>query len=272
MAEMVLVRGGGDLASGAVYRFVCSGLRVIITELPEPMAVRRNVSFAEAVYSGEVTIEGVTARLAHDENQAVHLVNQGITPVLIDPELSCLAAINPLVIIDGRMTKRVPETGTDLAPLVIGLGPGFEAGKNCHAVIETRRGPFLGRVLWSGSAEPDTGLPETVANHRSDRVLRAPSNGILKTFVQIGDVLKIGDLIAEVDGIQVRAEFPGIIRGILKQDLYVQQGIKIGDLDPRMDPRLCHQISDKALAIGGGALEAVLTHPEIRRRLWDFQP
>jgi len=270
MAEMVLVRGGGDLASGAIYRMVCSGLRVIITELPQPMAVRRTVSFAEAVYSREITIEGVTARLVHSAAQAFQLVEKGVIPVLVDPDLACLPEILPLVMVDGRMTKLASETGADLAPLVIGLGPGFEAGKNCHAVIETRRGAFLGRVLWTGSAEPDTGIPETVANHESDRVLRAPAEGTLKTFVDIGDVLETGDLIAEVDGVQVRAEFSGILRGILKHDLYVHPGIKIGDLDPRSDPRLCSRISDKALAVGGGVLEAVLTRPEIRRRLWDF--
>jgi xanthine dehydrogenase accessory factor len=211
----------------------------------------------------------VTARLAQDANQATRMLDQGVIPVLVDPDLSCLPVLRPLVIVDGRMTKRVPETGANLAPLVIGLGPGFEAGKNCHAVIETRRGPYLGRVLWTGSAEPDTGIPETEANHESDRVLRAPADGILKTFVKIGDLIQTGDVIAEVDGVPVRAEFPGILRGILQQNLHVFHGLKIGDLDPRSDPRLSTRISDKALAIGGGALEAILTRPEIRRRLWD---
>jgi xanthine dehydrogenase accessory factor len=221
------------------------------------------------VYSGEITVEGITACVADDLTRAVQLLDRGFVPVLIDPELDCLSAIRPLVVVDGRMTKLPPDTGIDLAALVVGLGPGFEAGRHCHAVIETRRGAFLGRVLWAGSAEPDTGIPETVANHQTDRVLRAPADGILKTCVQIGDVLETGHLIASVDGQEVRADFPGIVRGLLQQGLPVRRGLKIGDLDPRRDPRLCSQISDKALAVGGGVLEAVFTRPEIRRRVLD---
>jgi xanthine dehydrogenase accessory factor len=268
VARWVLLRGGGDLASGVALRLFRAGIKVYISELAEPLAVRRTVSFAQAVYDGHVQVEEVVARLAHDPREVISLQASGSLPVLIDPPARSRLELNPLVIVDGRMTKQPPDLDRGSANLVVGLGPGFVAGDNCHAVVETRRGPFLGRVIWQGAAEPDTGLPDLVSQVQVERVLRAPVDGILMTHAEIGDHLQAGQLIAEVAGVPVRSLFPGILRGLLKPGMAVRQGLKIGDLDPRDDPRLARWVSDKSLAIGGGVLEAILSKPMIRKLLW----
>ena len=272
MARLILMRGGGDLASGAVMRLARAGLRVVVAEVAEPLAVRRTVSFASAVFTGAIRVEEIEARLANTPRQALDLLDQALVPVLVDPDLDSFRALDPLVLIDGRMLKRPPETAKDIASLVVGLGPGFIAGENCHAVVETRRGPVLGRVVWSGPAEADTGLPDPVGEHTADRVLRAPQDGRLVIQAAIGDILEPGSPIAEVAGTAVRAPFKGVLRGIMQPGLRVTRGQKIGDLDPRCDPRLVQFVSDKALAVGGGVLEAVLARPEIRQSLWDGHP
>jgi xanthine dehydrogenase accessory factor len=227
------------------------------------------VSFAQAIYSGEFVLEGVRARRADGYEQARQFLLEGIVPVLADPDLNICQYFTPNVLIDGRMTKKPPDLGIDTAPLVIGLGPGFIAGENCHAVIETKRGPYLGRVIWTGAAEPDTGEPEKVGLHQAERVLRAPADGIIVSQAQIGDHLREGQIVAEVAGIPVRTVFEGYLRGLLQDGLEVRKGLKIGDVDPRLDPNLCFIVSDKALAIGGGVLEAILSRPDIRRLLWN---
>jgi len=268
MAFLSLLRGGGDLASGVALRLFKAGIPIIITELPKPLAVRRTVSFAQAIYSGEIVLEGVRARRADGPEQTRQFLMEGIVPVLADPETSICSYLTPNVLIDGRMTKKSPDLGIDSAALVIGLGPGFVAGENCHAVIETKRGPYLGRVIWEGSAEPDTGQPEKVGLHQDDRVLRAPADGMLTSHAQIGDYLKIGQVVAEVAGIPVCTVFEGYLRGLLQDGLAVRQGLKIGDVDPRPDRNLCYMVSDKALSIGGGVLEAILSRPDLRQMLW----
>lgn len=259
MSLRFMVRGGGDLASGAALRLYRAGWQVVIVELPQPLVVRRLVSFAQAVFDGQAQVEDVTARLAVDMAGVEQILTQGGIPVLVDPALDCLHAFRPDVLVDGRMTKHAPETGLEAAPLVIGLGPGFTAGLDCHAVVETNRGPFLGRVIWQGQALPDTGIPEQVGEKRIERVLRAPVDGELEPSAQIGSVLKQGDLIARVAGRDVRAPFDGVLRGLVQGGLQVRAGTKIGDIDPRGDPRLSWLVSDKALAVAGGVLEAVLT-------------
>jgi xanthine dehydrogenase accessory factor len=241
---------------------------VVITELQQPMAVRRKVSFSEAVYKRETTVEDITARLIDSPEYCNTVLEQGFIPVLIDPELIYLEAIKPSILIDARMTKRRPHTGIDIAPFVIGLGPGFIAGENCHAVIETKRGHTLGRVIWNGEPQTDTGIPEGVVNHHAERVLRAPIDGILKTCVEIGDLVEADQVIAEVEDFQVTAPFQGILRGILPAGILVTSGLKIGDLDPRGELSYCYQVSDKSLAIGGGVLEAILSRPGLRNKLW----
>lgn len=272
----VVVRGGGDLASGVILRLARIGVRVIVTELPQPLAVRRLVSFAQAVYDQTIEIEGIKGQLAKRSEEFPALFAQGIVPVIIDPEGAILEQLHPQVLIDARMTKRPPELAYPAQWFTVGLGPGFTVGQNCDAAVETKRGRFLGRVYWSGSPEPDTGQPETVANHTGERVLRAPQDGILHTLVTIGDHLPAGTPIARVGGdlrvdpgcVYVYAPFQGVVRGLLNDETRVTQGMKIGDLDPRCDSSLCTLVSDKALAIGGGVLEAILSVPHLREQIW----
>ena len=253
----VLVRGGGDLASGVAARLHRVGMQVLIAELPQPLAVRRKVSFAEAVYAGEATVEEITACLAKDPSGAEKILNQGNIAVLVDPQLDILPDFKPQVLVDGRMMKQPPEMGMDAAPFVVGLGPGFTAGENCHAVIETIRGPNLGQVIWEGSPQTDTGIPGGVKGKRGERVLRAPADGKLIAHVNICDHLEKGDLIAEMGGMRIVSPFKGVLRGLIHDGIAVKTGMKIGDVDPRNDPALCTLISDKALAVGGGVLEAI---------------
>jgi xanthine dehydrogenase accessory factor len=268
---LVLLRGGGDLASGVALRLLRAGLRVVITELPQPLAVRRTVAFAEAVYAGEITIEGITGHVVKDPGDSLSVLNvmaRQKLPVLVDPDCTSAALLHPAVIVDARMTKQAP-TPIGYAPLLyIGLGPGFDAGRNCQAVIETRRGHTLGRVYWQGGPDPDTGQPDPVRGLQSERVLRAPADGELVAHATIGMHLEAGAPIAEVARQLVSAAFPGVLRGLIHPGLSVTKGLKIGDLDPRDDPRLCSLASDKSQAVGGGVLEAILARPELRPQMW----
>ncbi len=263
----MLVRGGGDLASGVVARLHRAGFWVVVTEIAEPLAVRRLVAFAEAVYAGEVQIEEMHGRLVHDLADAIGELGGGSIPVLVDPEAECRHALELVALVDGRMTKRGTELGIGVAPMVVGIGPGFEAGVNCHAVVETHRGHRMGRVHWIGTTQADTGVPDAVAGHAVDRVLRAPASGIFKGCMTLASIVKEGDLLGTVDEVELRAPFSGVLRGLLHGGLRVEKGAKVGDLDPRGDPSVCNEISDKSLAVGGGVLEALLSRPEIRHHL-----
>lgn len=274
MPAILLVRGGGEQATGAAIRLLRAGLRVVVTELPQPLCVRRTVCFGEAVHAGEITIEGHTARRVDDPTDMLSILTilgKQQVPVLIDPACASAKLLHPLVIVDGRMTKRPPEPIGYVPALYIGLGPGFEAGVNCQAAVETQRGHTLGRVYWQGGPNADTGLPEGDTR----RVLRAPCEGVLVAHKEIGDLCEEGEVIAEIEGGPqaeervVRSPFRGALRGLIRPGLRVTQGLKIGDVDPRGDPRYCFLVSDKALAVGGGVLEAILTKPEVRGKLWD---
>lgn len=265
--RLAAVRGGGDLASGVALRLWRAGLQVVISELPEPLVVRRFAAFAEAVYRGIYTLEGVIARRVETSTQVKACLDAGELPVLVDPEGVRLAELHPAVVVDARMRKAPPEDLQSGARLVIGLGPGFTAGVDCQAVIETQRGHHLGRVIWEGAASADTGLPEAVGAQQQARVLRAPADGLLAAHAEIGEQLQAGAPVAEVAGQVVQAPFAGVLRGLLHPGLRVKAGMKIGDLDPRNEARYCWEVSDKALAIGGGVLEAILSVPELRRLL-----
>jgi xanthine dehydrogenase accessory factor len=271
MPMIVIVRGGGDLASGVVLRLHRVGLRVAVTELPQPLAVRRCVSFAEAVYEGECSVEEIGAKVVKDPTDTLRVLQifgKNLVPVLIDPGDAAIKALHPAVVVDARMLKERAELIPSLVKLIIGLGPGFVAGENCHAVVETNRGHNLGRLIWSGGAEPNTGAPEAVGEHRLERVLRAPADGVLEAHAAICDRLKAGQVIAEVAGQPVLAPFDGILRGLIHPGIQVTSGMKIGDVDPRDDPSYCTRVSDKSLAIAGGVLEAILSRVELRPLLW----
>lgn len=264
---LILLRGGGDLATGVAARLHRSGFAVVVTEIAKPLAVRRLVALAEAIYAGEIRIEDLVGRRVEGMQAALDVLSAGEIPVLIDPEARICHALQPLALVDGRMLKQAQEIDFERAPLIIGLGPGFSAGVNCHAVVETKRGHAMGRVLWKGSAEVDTGVPEPVSGHALERVLRAPADGEIHSHAALGTNVKKGELIATVGEVDVVAPFVGALRGLLHDGVSVKTGEKIGDLDPRNQVDFCFQISDKALAIGGGVLEALLSKSSIRQAL-----
>jgi xanthine dehydrogenase accessory factor len=254
----ILVKGAGDLASGVIYRLWKAGFLVFVTEIARPTAVRRTVSFASAVYEGSWTVQGVTARRVEDLNSAFAVQQAGFVPVLVDPEASVRSELNPHVVVDGIMAKRNTGTHIDDAPIVVALGPGFTAGVDCHAVVETQRGHNLGRVLYTGSAAPNTGVPGDVGGYTWERVLRAPTEGTFRALRSIGEIVNAGDTVAVVDGQPVVAAIRGVLRGLIHDGLKVSKGQKVGDVDSRADISHCFSISDKALSVGGGVLEAVL--------------
>ena len=257
MNRMIIIRGGGDLATGIAYRLHRSGFSVVITEIPQPTVIRRSVSFAQAVFAGEATVEGITGRLSNYQEVEGLLANR-IIPVLIDPDGDSLGTLKPDGVVDAVIAK--VNTGTALhdAPVVIGVGPGFTAGVDVHAVVETARGHHLGRVYLEGSAAPNTGIPGDVGGHTTDRLIRSPGDGILRVCCAIGDLVSLGDTVAIVDGKPAKAAMSGMIRGILHDGLTVFKGMKIGDIDARCEREHCFTISDKARAIGGGVLEGLL--------------
>ncbi len=251
------------MASGVAYRLKRAGFPLLMTELPTPSMVRRAVCYGEAIYSGETTVEGITARRIDSPAEARRLANLEIIPVLAVSEPP-ISIFKPQVLVDAIMAK--VNTGTTIsdAPLVVALGPGFTAGQDCHAVIETNRGHRLGRVIYKGQAEPNTGKPGPVKGRVADRVLRAPADGHLVSFAQIGDPIKQGQLIARVAGQDVRAPFDGVLRGLIHPQVPLTKGFKIGDLDPRGVVGHCFSISEKSLAVGGGLLEAILASELVR--------
>lgn len=276
MINVIIIRGGGDLGSGVAIRLHRAGMQVIITELPQPLVVRRLVSFASAIYQGKAIVEDVEGLKVDQPSQIREVLIAGKIPVMVDPDCQIVFTLGkihpelfPSVLVDARMLKRTPEMGISVAPMVIGLGPGFIAGENCHAVIETNRGFHLGRVIWAGSASTDTGIPEGFGGAYLNRVLRSPGEGIFRPFREICDLVESGDLIAEVDGLPIRAAFKGVLRGLLYPGLLVHPGTKVGDLDPRCDPSYCTQVSDKSLAVGGAVLEAILSKEDLRRGFWE---
>jgi xanthine dehydrogenase accessory factor len=254
----VLVRGGGDLASGVAWRLHQGGFRVVITEIPEPLAVRRKVAFCEAVYDGQSVVEGVKAVLVKGPEQVHTVWDQGCIPVLVDPEATSRHSIKPEVIVDAILAKKNRGSSATDAPLVVALGPGFEVGRDAHFVVETNRGHNLGRLLTSGSAAPNTGIPGPVQGITADRVLRAPASGPWRNVMDIGDMVKTGDVIGTVQGEALCAAIDGALRGLIHPGIAVSKGLKIGDIDPRGKKEFCFTISEKAFAIAGGVLEGIL--------------
>jgi len=254
MKIKVLLRGGGDLATGVAHRLFKSGMSVVITELEKPLVIRRTVAFASAVYDGEITIEGV--RGISCKNIPEYFGDY--IPVIIDPECKLLKEFNPHVLVDVTMRKYNMGTNIDMAPLVIALGPGFTAGVDVHRVIETQRGHFLGQILYEGSAEPDTGIPGEIGGESWKRIVRSPADGIFISEKNIGDRISEGELIGQVDNVEVHALLSGVLRGLIKTGLYVTKNLKIGDIDPRAKEEYINTISDKARSLGGSVLQAIM--------------
>lgn len=267
---LVLIRGAGDLATGVAVRARRAGFPILMTELPWPLAVRTAVSFSAVVHNFAVIVDGVRGRLAHLDHPATirAALDAGEVAVIVDPEGAAIRGFRPLIVVDARVAKRNLQTSIEDAPLVIALGPGFVAGVDCHAVIETNRGHNLGRVYWQGEAEPDTGRPAGMNGRDAERVLRAPADGrMLARGVGVGFAVRQGRLLATVGEAPVYAPFDGVVRGMMEDDTFVTAGTKIGDIDPRGRQQHCFTVSDKSLAIGGGVLEAVLSAPQLREML-----
>ena len=258
MKPLIIIRGGGDLASGIALRLHQVGFQVAILELDKPLAVRRTVSFSEAVYEGAQTVEGVVSRLVSADQFQVAL-EAGEIPLVIDPQANILnnqflTSPKSTFVIDARLLKKEPEPLPANVALHLGLGPGFTAGSNCDAVIESRRSHTLGRVYWQGAAQPDSRQPEGDTR----RVLRAPANGFVQPLKSIGDLCREGETIAKVGDAIIVSPFDGLLRGLIHPRVEVAAGLKVGDIDSRTDPDLCRLVSDKALAVAGGVLEAIL--------------
>lgn len=254
----VLIRGAGDIASGIALRLHRAGMQVVMTDLPAPTAIRRTVCFSQAILLGEMTVEDVTARRADSVEEAESLLRRGLIPVLADPDCACRAQLRPDALVDAILAKRNLGTKIDDAPVVVGIGPGFTAGEDCHAVVETMRGHTLGRVIYSGSALPNTNIPGLIGGFAGERVLRAPCDGIFTAVHRIGDTVEEGETIGFVEGQPMKCTISGVLRGVLDDGVPVKKGMKSGDVDPRCKPEYCTTISDKALAVGGGVVEAVL--------------
>ena len=255
---LALIRGAGDLATGIALRLWRSGIRVVLTDLERPTAIRRTVAFSEAIVHGETTVEDVTARLAANADEARALLAQGIVPVLADPGCVCREALAPDALVDAILAKRNLGTRITDAPVVVGVGPGFTAGEDCHAVIETMRGHTLGRVIYSGSAIPNTNVPGLIGGFAGERVLRAPADGAFRSVRRIGDLVKTGDVAGYVSGEPMVCTIDGVLRGLIADGIPVRKGMKSGDVDPRGNVENCYTVSDKATAVGGGVLEAIL--------------
>jgi xanthine dehydrogenase accessory factor len=255
---LVLIKGAGDLASGVAFRLRRARFEIVMTEVPRPTAVRRAVCFSQAVYEGKARVEDLSALLVRDAGEALDCVSRGCIAVCVDPGAEIAGPLAPDVLVDAVMAKRNLGTRITDAPLVIGLGPGFTAGTDCHAVIETSRGHSLGRALTQGSALPNTGIPGDIGGFTVERILRSPADGIFEGLAEIGDRLRRGDVAARVSGVPIRAEIGGILRGLLPSGIPVSRGMKAGDIDPRCEVSHCFSVSDKALAVAGGVLEAIL--------------
>ncbi len=283
---LALIRGGGDLGTGVALRLHRAGWHVLITELPQPLVIRRKVAFASAIYDGSIEVEGTAGLRIHPdhiEHEAGMCWTADQIPVVVDPDRTAAARLHPIALIDAIMAKRNSGTQMTDAPIVVALGPGFTAGVDCHAVIETQRGHNLGRVYYQGAAEPNTGVPGNLSGHDAQRAVRAPVAGIFYAQRKVGDRVKTGEVIgrmitvdvsltdsaagrlAAIDrdasqplGIVVKTKIDGVLRGILHDGLRVQVNAKIADVDPRGEAENCFTVSDKSWAVGGGALEAVL--------------
>ena len=255
---LVVIRGAGDIATGIALRLWRSHIRVVMTEIPQPTAIRRTVCFSQAVVHGTARVEDVTAKRAETAEEALQILKGGIIPVLPDPEGNCIPRLRPDAVVDAILAKRNLGTRITDAPVVIGIGPGFTAGADCHAVVETMRGHYLGRSLYEGSAMPNTGIPGLIGGFAGERVLRAPADGVFHQILEIGQQVQQGDVAATVNGAPMICSLDGVLRGILADGTPVHKGMKAGDIDPRCEQEHCYCASDKALAVGGGVLEAIL--------------
>lgn len=257
--NVIIIRGGGDIASGIIQKLYRSGFKVLVLEVSNPTSIRRTVCYSEAIYEGTITIEGITSILVKNTKETENAWNEDKIPVIIDPKGYYIDIVKPKVLIDAILAKKNLGTKIDMADITIALGPGFEAGKDVHIVIETMRGHNLGRLIFEGHAIPNTGIPGEVKGFAKERVIYSPSNGSIESIKKIGDVVKAGEVIARINDTKILATIDGLLRGIIRNGSTVWEGLKIADIDPRLSENInCYTISDKARSIAGGVLEAIL--------------
>lgn len=256
-SKTIVVRGAGEMASGVIYQLHKLGYVVIALEMPQPVCVRRLVCFANAIYEKQFEVEGVKSSFANDVSEALRITENKKIPVLVDPDGDSIEIFNPFAVIDARMLKKDINTQISSTPLLIGLGPGFTVGVNCHAIVETNRGKNLGKVILKGKAQEYTGIPVELKNYTYERVLRSPSEGNFITSYKIGDLINVNDVVGSVNDKEIVAKIDGVIRGLIHSNVVVKIDQKIGDIDPRGNKDFCFKISDKANAIGCGVLEAL---------------
>lgn len=255
---LILIKGAGDIATGIAVRLKNAGMQVVMTEIAIPTTVRRSVAFSRAVYEGSAVVENITAKLVLDFAQIPAILQRDEIPVLIDPRCEVLKSIHFDAVVDSILAKKNLSTDPTQAPVVIGVGPGFSVPQDCHCVIETQRGHDLGRCIYQGCAAKNTGIPGEIGGYTVERLLRAPCDGIFHPILAIGDIVKAGQTVAMVDDQPVTAQIDGIVRGLLQDNVPVKAGMKSGDIDPRGCYEHCFTVSDKARAVGGGVLEAIL--------------
>lgn len=256
---VVVVRGGGDIATGTICRLYHCGYKLLVLETDNPTAIRRTVSLSEAVYDGVKTVEGVTAERIATNRECAAIWSRDRVPLLIDPAANCLSKVMPIALVDAILAKKNSGTTKDMAPICIGLGPGFCGGKDVHAVIETARGHQLGRIIYSGNPLADSGIPGMIGGFGKERVLYAPQAGTIEVLQDIGNRVTKGEVIARIGKAELVAPISGLVRGMIRNETRVAKDLKIGDIDPRIDEKEnCYTISDKARCISGGALEALL--------------
>lgn len=255
---LIVIKGAGDLASGIAVRLMHCGFSIVMTDLAKPTSIRRTVCFSEAIKNGSYRVEDVSARFAESIEAVPEILAQGEIAVLVDPDAECVPALRPDAVVDAILAKRNLGTRIDDAPIVVGVGPGFTAGEDCHAVVETQRGHNLGRVILHGPAAPNSGIPGNISGFTVERILRAPKDGVFHEVHHIGDTVEQGETVALVDDAPVIAAIRGTVRGLLPTGTVVHKGMKSGDVDPRCVMENCYSVSDKARAVGGGVLEAIL--------------
>lgn len=264
MKDLIIVRGGGDIATGTIYKLVKSGFHVLILEIAHPSAIRRNVAFSEAVYEEKWQVEDMTCHLAHDIKEAEQIMKAGNPALMIDSNGEMIKQLHPIAVVDAILAKKNLGTTRDMAPITIALGPGFTAGEDVDVVIETMRGHRLGRIIKEGSAIPNTGIPGVIKGFGKERVIHSPAKGILRNICHITDMVSKGQLLAKIETpegtiVDVAASMDGLLRGLIRDGYPVTKGFKIADIDPRAEEYdNCFTISDKARCIAGGVLEALL--------------
>ncbi|ABX41862.1 conserved hypothetical protein [Lachnoclostridium phytofermentans ISDg] len=259
MEKIIVVRGGGDIATGTIHKLYQSGFPVVVLEIENPSTIRRKVAFSEAMYEREATVEGVTCKRADHFDQINEILAEGKIPIIKDENCDILNYIKPLALVDGILAKKNLGTKNTMAPITIALGPGFEAGVDVDAVVETQRGHDLGRIILEGFATKNTGIPGIIGGYGIERVIHSPATGIIKNISHISDTVTKGQAIAYIGDTKVEASIDGILRGIIKDGYPVVKGLKIADIDPRIEEKKnCFTISDKARCIGGSVLESIL--------------